>query len=206
MRRMLLITGALAVLAAAPVLAAERMPPLAPADMTPDQKALADQIMASRHTLGGPFSIWLRSPKLGERLQAVGEYVRFNAMPKPLRELAIMITSCEWGSQLEWNLHYREAINAGIRPEVLAAIAEHRRPEAMSDDEALVYDFSRALNLDRGRMSDAVFEGVRKRFGEANLVDLVSLEGYYGMVAMTANATQVPIPVNAAAPVLKPLS
>lgn len=209
MRRPLLISAVLMLLATHPVLAApapmDRMPPMTAGQMTPEQKAVTDKIMLTRRTLSGPLSVWVRSPKLAEPLAGVGEYIRFQALPKPVREFAIMIASSEWGAQLEWNLHYREAVGAGIRPEILQAIADRRRPDGMSPDETLVYDFSRALHRDHGNMPDALFEAVRARFGESDLVDLIGVNAYYGLVAMTANATRSTVPPSAA-PVLKPLS
>ena len=51
-----------------------RMPEMAPAQMSPEQKAMYDAIMAGpRHSMEGPFNMWLRSPDLGNRLQRVGE-------------------------------------------------------------------------------------------------------------------------------------
>ena len=67
-------------------------------EMTPDQRALADSILAGpRTTLGGPFNVLLRSPELGERAQSLGAYVRFNdSLPAALREMAIIITARYW--------------------------------------------------------------------------------------------------------------
>ena len=190
---------------AAPARAAERLPQLTPEQMTPAQKQVSDKIMGSRRSLSGPFSAWLRSPELADRFQAVGEYLRFSgALPKPLREFAIMITAREWTSQLEWQLHYKEAVTAGIKPEILAALAKGERPVGMSADETLVYDFSTAMHRDRGRVSDALFEGVRGRFGEQGAVDLIGLNAYYDAVSMTINAAQVPLPAGVEPP-LKPL-
>jgi 4-carboxymuconolactone decarboxylase len=47
--------------------------------MTPAQRTIADAIMSGpRKGMSGPFNAWLRSPELADRLQKVGEYVRFN--------------------------------------------------------------------------------------------------------------------------------
>ncbi len=80
MRRVMVAACLLAV-AEVPVQAQTitRYPPLAPDAMTPEQKAMYDSIMAGpRHSIEGPFNAWLRSPVLGDRLQRVGEYLRFN--------------------------------------------------------------------------------------------------------------------------------
>ena len=44
----------------------------------------------------------------------------------------ILLTAREWTQQYEWNAHYPVAIKAGVKPEIANAIAEGRRPTAMS--------------------------------------------------------------------------
>ena len=96
MRTMLLTTALLITMTAAAA-AQPRMPELQPSQMTPDQKAMYDAIIAGpRHSIEGPFNAWLRSPVLGDRLQRVGEYLRFNTtIPHNLNEFAILITAVE---------------------------------------------------------------------------------------------------------------
>jgi hypothetical protein len=63
-----------------------RFPPLEIGAMTPDQRRVAEAIASGpRGGLGGPFQAWLRSPDLADRLQKVGEYLRFSsAVPRRL--------------------------------------------------------------------------------------------------------------------------
>src|SRR5258708_21373176 len=99
--------------------AADRFPVLAPEQLTPEQQKLIQALMAGPRGGGeagpeavqkmlnrGPFNAWLRSPELGERLQKVGQYIRFNtALPLRLHEFAILITARHWSSQHEWDAH-----------------------------------------------------------------------------------------------------
>ena len=172
-----------------------RYPPLAPEAMAPEQKAMYDSVMAGpRHSIEGPFNAWLRSPLLGDRLQRVGEYLRFNTtIPHNLNEFAILITAVEWNSGFEWYAHYPLALKAGLEPGVAADLQEGRRPAGMTDDEALVYDFATQLHRQH-QVADAVFAAAVKRFGEQGVTDLVALLGYYGLVSMTLNVAQVTPP------------
>jgi 4-carboxymuconolactone decarboxylase len=175
-----------------------RMPEMAPAQMSPEQKAMYDAIMAGpRHSMEGPFNMWLRSPDLGNRLQRVGEYLRFNTtMPRNLNEFAILITAVEWKSGFEWYAHYPLAIKAGLEPGVAKDLQEGRRPANMTADETLVYDFATQLQRQK-QVSDAVYAGAVKRFGEQGVTDLVSLIGYYNLVSMSLNVAQVQAPASA---------
>jgi 4-carboxymuconolactone decarboxylase len=60
-------------------LTGERMATIPLDKMSPAQRSVADAIMSGpRKSIGGPFNAWLRSPELADRLQKVGEYIRFN--------------------------------------------------------------------------------------------------------------------------------
>ena len=79
----------------------------------------------------GPFNAWMRSPDLGNRLQNVGEYIRFKtSLPARLNEFAILITAREWTSQYEWYAHYPLAMKAGLDAKVADELALGRRPSA----------------------------------------------------------------------------
>lgn len=200
-------TAALLVAASAPPAAAERrFPPIDPAAMSPEQKAIWDAIAnGPRKSTGGPFNAWLRSPALADRLQKVGEYVRFqSSLPKRLNEFAILISGRYWGSGFEWDYHYPLALQAGVPAPVLADLAAGRTPAGMTDDEALVYAASTELRRDRN-ISDATYAKALQRFGERGVLDLIAVNGYYDLVCMTLNVAQVPVPAGSKVPPLKPL-
>ena len=179
-------------LAAGAASAAERFPTLAPEQMTPAQRAVADKIVAGpRKSMGGPFNAWLRSPELADRLQAVGEQVRFHSsLPPRLNEFAILITARAWDADYEWYAHYPLALKAGLKPAVAAAIARGRRPAGMAADEAAVYDFMAELRRTH-RVGDATYGKAHALLGDQGVIDLVALSGYYDLVSMTLNTAQV---------------
>src|SRR6201991_725726 len=105
-------------------LTGERMPQIPLDKMTPAQRSVADAIMSGpRKGMSGPFNTWLRSPELADRLQKVGEYLRYStSLDKRLNEMAIIMTAQYWGSQYEWFAHAPLAIKAGLDPDIVAAI------------------------------------------------------------------------------------
>ena len=75
----------------------------------------------------------LRSPEVMLRAKAMGDYLRFrNVLPKRVSEMVILITAREWTQQYEWAYHYGFALEAGLAKPIVEAIAEGRRPDAMS--------------------------------------------------------------------------
>jgi len=183
-----------------------RFPPLTPDQMTPAQRQVADAIASGpRGGLRGPFQAWLRSPALADRLQKVGEHLRFSSsVPRRLNELAILITARAWDAQFEWYAHHRLALEAGLEPAVAADIAEGRRPASMRADEAVVYDFCTELRATR-RVSDATLAAVLGLLGEQGAIDLIAVSGYYDIVSMTLNVAEVALP-DGQPPPLQPLA
>jgi 4-carboxymuconolactone decarboxylase len=183
---------AMAVTAGGAADAQERFPKLAPEAMTPAQRQAADAIASGpRKSLGGPFNAWLRSPELADRLQKVGEYLRFHSsVPRKLNEFAILITARAWNAEYEWYAHYPLALAAGLEPAVAAELAAGKRPGGMGAEEAVVFDTLTELRRDK-RLSDARFAEAKGLLGEQGLIDLIALAGYYDTVSMTLNVAQV---------------
>lgn len=185
----------------------ERFPVLAPAALTAPQKRMMRSLMAGprgegkggaaamdRFLKGGPFNAWLRSPDLGERLQKVGEYIRFgSSLPRHLNEFAILIVARFWTAQYEWHAHLPMALDAGLDARLAAALAENRRPPRMKKEEAAVYDFCTQLHR-RHDVTDAAYRRVVALFGEQGAMDLIGVSGYYTAVSMTLNVARVPLP------------
>ena len=182
-------------------LTGERMAEIPLDQMTPAQRTVADAIMSGpRQKMSGPFNAWLRNPELADRLQKVGEYVRFNtSLDKRLNEMAIIMTAQYWGSQYEWYAHAPLAIKAGLDPEIVAALGVGNKPEKMKDDEAIVWEFTTQLRRDHG-VNDAIYAKAVEKFGENGVMDLVGVNGYYDVVAMTLNVAHVSPPANAELP------
>lgn len=175
--------------------AAERFPTLTPEQMTPEQRKVAEAIMAGpRKTLGGPFNTWLRSPTLADKLQQVGEHIRFHSsVPPRLNEFAILLTARAWDADYEWSAHYPLALKAGLNPAIAADVASGKRPAGMAPDETAVYDFVTELRATH-RVSDPTYATAHKVLGDQGIVDLVALSGYYDLVSMTLNIAQVAAP------------
>src|SRR3954449_7084082 len=126
----------------------------------------------------------MHSPEVMSQARAMGDYLRYKSgIGTTLSELVILVTAREWSQDYEWHVHAPIAAKAGIKPAIIDAIREGRRPDAMNDDEALVYDFSIELHRTKG-VSDATWSRAEARFGKAGVVDLAGISGYYAFLAM----------------------
>ena len=177
-----------------PSLRGDRFKPLDLNRLDPEQNAMIHGILAgSRTSLNGPFNILLRSPDLGNRLQAVGEYLRFKtSLPHAINEFAIMTVAREWTAQYEFFAHKKLALVAGVKEEVVDDIAAGRTPK-MTPDQQAVWTFIKELDSTH-QVSDSTFDNVKQRFGERGVVDLISLVGYYHTMSMLMNVDRYPMP------------
>jgi len=171
----------------------DRLPPLAPEQMNPAQRAAADELInGPRKGVKGPFIPLLRSPELLSRLQKVGEYLRFdNTLPARLSEFATLVVARIWTQQFEWFVHVPLALTQGTSPETIEALRTGCRPSAMSRDEALVYDFTIELTHHHG-VSDDTYRRCVEAFGERATVDLVGTIGYFTWMSMILNVAHTP--------------
>ncbi len=187
-----LLAAALCLLAG-PALAQDRMPPLAPDQLTPEQSAASEAFLAARKVpVFGPFVPLLRSPELMTSARSMGDYLRYrSSLAQRISEFVILVTAREWTQDLEWKIHQPIALKAGILPETVQAIAEGRRPEHMNDEEAAAWSFSTELHHNKS-ISDTTYAAALAKFGDKGVMDLAGINGYYTMLAMAVNVARTP--------------
>lgn len=180
-----------------------RFAPLTPEQLTPPQKAWADEIAVPPRNAkftNPPYRAYIRNPDLAPRLSALSDYLRWKtSLPPRLSELAILITARQWTAQYEWFAHYPLAMKAGLDPEVARGIANGVRPEKMKDDEAALYDLATALYRDK-KVSDPVYKAALDKFGERGIMDVIGIIGYYDLVSMTLITMQAGAPNDSVPP------
>jgi 4-carboxymuconolactone decarboxylase len=174
--------------------AQDRMPPIPLARMTDAQKKAIDEFKAARNAdVSGPFVPLLRSPEVMNRARAMGDYLRFKSvLPPRLSEFAILITARHWTQNYEWDAHNQIARQAGLSPAIIGAIADGRRPDAMADDEEILYSFCNELQRNQS-VSDATYARAVAKFGEQGVIDMVGISGYYTLLAMVLNTARTPV-------------
>jgi 4-carboxymuconolactone decarboxylase len=159
--------------------------------MSPRQQEISDRITSRRGGTRGPFLVWLRSPELCEKVEALGAYCRFeSSLDLRLRELSLLIAARHWDAQYSWNAHVGKAIEAGVPAESLQALAENKEPGFSRRDEEVVYQFSTEI-LAEHFVSDATFAAALDELGEQGVVDLIGSLGNFSMLAMLLNTFQV---------------
>jgi 4-carboxymuconolactone decarboxylase len=183
-----------------------RFAPIRPEQLTEEQRSLYDAVngaprgpvhLAPDGTLRGPFNALLYNPRLGSALLRVGAVLRYEgALPPRAREIAVLTVAAAYRSEYEWYQHAPEARRHGVGDEQLEAIRAGG-PVTFDDDvDRCASELARRA-LDGADLDDETYERAVRLLGEAGLVELTALVGYYGILAYQMAVLRVPPPSDA---------
>jgi 4-carboxymuconolactone decarboxylase len=171
----------------------ERLPLPPHEAMDARQRETADALIAGpRKGVYGPFVPLLRSPALLDRVAKLGEYLRFESvLGAAVREFAICVAARHVGNQFEWVMHAPLAIAAGIGADTIESLRQGARPKGLPNELEIVFDFAQELLHTHGA-SEPTYRSVLAQFGEAGVVELTTLVGYFVMVSWVMNVAHTP--------------
>jgi 4-carboxymuconolactone decarboxylase len=172
-----------------------RIPDLTSDEMTERQRTLyAAMGAAFRGPVQGPFPLWVRNPEVGQKAFEMVTALRDKTgVPRPLRELAILVAARRFRAQYPWHIHAPLAKAAGLAEDVIEAIRTRRNPSFPAPDQAAAYAALTEL-MESGRISDATYEAAERALGREHLLDLVSVASFYTGLALFLGAFEVPAP------------
>jgi len=159
--------------------------------MSDAQRALLASLRAGPRgtsiTPRGPFAVWMHAPAFGELAQKLGAHCRYGTALSPrLSEFAILCTARLWRAQYEWFAHAPMAEKGGVRPKTIEDLRLGRMPNSAPTDERAIYDFVQELYKTR-RVTDRTYKRMQSVVGDAAMVELVGILGYYALISMTLN-------------------
>jgi 4-carboxymuconolactone decarboxylase len=174
--------------------AAPRYRDLTPAELSDDQREVYDAIASGpRGSVPRIFHLYLHSPELCSRIQALGAFCRYGtSFSSALSETAILVVAHHFQAAYEWSVHEAEARKASVPDDVINAIRTSQPlPATTASDVELVHRFA-ATYLHRNAVDDALFAEARLAFGHKGVVELAGIVGYYSMLAMALRIFEVP--------------
>lgn len=164
------------------------------------RRAIHDAILAGpRGIVEGPLRVWLLSPDLADKAQALGAFCRYQtSLAADLSELAILVMGRHWRAGFEWHVHAPIAERAGVDSAAIEDIRNGREP-ALAGAQSAVYRFSKQL-LETHQIDDDTYADAVRALGRQGAVELVGILGYYGFISMTINAFRVALPAGSSDP------
>jgi 4-carboxymuconolactone decarboxylase len=179
--------------------AQERLGPIPADKMTDAQKKAVAEFTKVRPN--GPFGFWwgyLRVPEVLIPFLQIQSHVHGvmetekGALGEKLTHFAILVAARQWTQQVIWNLHDKNAIKSGLKPEIMSALAAGRRPQRMAEDEEILYDF--CIELQRNKsVSDPTYARMLSKFGERGIAEATLIQGEYTIMSMFMNVARTPL-------------
>jgi 4-carboxymuconolactone decarboxylase len=184
-----------------------RLPLLPPARLDPERRPLYDDMRQGIETsfngftainetgeLIGPWNPWLHFPKFGGPVWNLVKALSASpTLPRPVREVAILVTGAKFRSAYEIYAHVLVAELRGLPDDKIATIVAGQRPSDLTRDEAIAYDVASAL-VAGGVLPELTYRQAVEAFGVEATAEFIYLVGLYCMVSVTLNGFDVPVP------------
>jgi hypothetical protein len=184
-----------------------RLPLIAPADLSPQQKPLYDDMkagiqskfndfvaVAADGALMGPWNPWLHEPMIGKAIWDLTKAMSMQAsLPDPVRQVAILVTGAHFDAAYEIYAHVAMAEREKMPAKRLSQLCANIRPDDLSDEEGVAYDVAFAL-VNGGVLPEPCYRLAVATFGQHGANELIYLVGLYCLVSMTLNGFNVPVP------------
>jgi 4-carboxymuconolactone decarboxylase len=170
-----------------------RMKQMTPEEFDPQVRALGEKIAKTRGgSIQGPWAHMLRVPKLAEKAAAYSDLFRTElSLPLNVVQLAVIMAARHWNAEYVWNAQSPRAKEAGVSEAAIEAIRT-KKPATFTDPkEKAVYDLFSELYSKQG-VSDATYDAAVKALGEKGLVEVINVNGFYGIVATIVRTTGIP--------------
>ena len=143
----------------------------------------------------GPFGVLLHAPEICE---IFANFVDLSLdeeksrIPLRLKELAIITVGRVYGSDYEWFIHAKRAIEFGIDAAAVEDMRNNRVPTFANEDETLIYEIAKELAETR-QLADASYQRAFDHFGKEAMVELAALVGFYHTVSIVLNLSLIHI-------------
>ena len=157
-------------------------------------QAVWDEIETSRGGVARNYAALLNNPQASGAMAGLGGYARYETPLDPrIKALAVLTAAREACGHYVWTVNQPAAKAAGLSDNVIAAIREYRAPAGLDEKDASIVQFMLEI-LRQHRVSDATFEAVRAMVGDAGVVDILVVTGYYHTLAHCLQALDVDLP------------
>ena len=169
-------------------------------DMPPAMKEAYDFTMSLRGLVPGPHRIWLANPELSKTIVPTGAYFQQRStLTKTEIEIVTNLVAARWLSAYASYEHEQIGVEQGhLAPETVQRMQAGLPVSFDQPRQEVVYEVAFALVQPRP-VSMGLYRKARDLIGDAGLVDVSVLIGWFTMVSMTLAVFDVPANADAAA-------
>jgi 4-carboxymuconolactone decarboxylase len=163
------------------------------AEMSPEMREAFDFTKNLRGLVPGPHKIWLANPKLSKTIVPTGAYFQTaSTLSKAEIEIATCVICGQWGAAYSSFEHEKIGVHLGhLEPAKCAALVAGLPTSFDDPREQIVYELSTALAEARV-VPQYLYRRAQELLGDAGIVDVTVLMGWFTMVSLTLMAFDVP--------------
>jgi 4-carboxymuconolactone decarboxylase len=166
-----------------------RLPPVTAEDLDEEGRRL----LAARPNFNpgpGPTHITIYSPR--ERDLGIPSGEKSPVGPRYF-QLAVLITAREIDQQYEWSAHEPAGLRQGLEQSVIDVVKYNRDVAGLSDKDATLITFGRALYREH-RVNSELWQKMVSHFGRQHTIQLMAIMGDYFRVGFMLNAVDQQLP------------
>jgi 4-carboxymuconolactone decarboxylase len=165
------------------------------ADMNAEQARVYDAAKSSGAPVGGPYTAYIRLPKLFDAFQNLRATLSSGPLSRREQQIVNLVVARHWNARYPWFAQVRASLAVGIDKTVIDAINARHTPELSDARERTCHAVARELLADKG-LSEQSYATAEKALGPESLVALVATTGNFSTTCLTANTFGVEPPAD----------
>jgi 4-carboxymuconolactone decarboxylase len=165
------------------------------AAMNAEQARVYDAAKASSGIVGGPYTAYIRLPKLFEAAQTMRACLSSGPLSRREQQVVHLVIARYWNAQYPWFAQVRASLAAGIEQPVIDAVNARLDPDLTDPRERTCFAVTQEI-LAKKNLSDASYAAAEKAMGTESLVALVATIGSFSMTCITAGTFGVDAPAD----------
>jgi len=165
------------------------------AKMNAEQARVYDAAMASKSPVGGPYTAYIRLPKLFEAAQNLRATMGSGPLSKREQQIVNLVVARYWNAKYPWFAQVRASLAAGIDQPTIDAINARKTPNLTDARERTCFVVANEILANKG-LSDATYAAAEKTMGLDSLVALVATTGTFSTTCITAGTFQIDPPAD----------
>ena len=155
------------------------------ADMDAEQARVYDAAKQSSGIVGGPYTAYIRLPKLFEACQNLRESLSSGPLSHREQQIVNLVVARYWNARYPWFAQVRRSLAVGIDQAAIDAINARGTPNLSDARERTCFAVASELLANKG-LSDKTYAAAEKTMGPEGLVALVATTGSFSMTCLTA--------------------
>ncbi|MBV9330557.1 MAG: hypothetical protein JOZ55_03290, partial [Alphaproteobacteria bacterium] len=148
---------------------------------------------SSNSPVGGPYTAYIRLPKLFEAAQNFRKSLAGGPLSKREQQIINLTVARHWNARYPWFAQVRASIAAGIDQGTIDAINARKTPNLTDARERTCYTVANEILANKGLSGDS-YAAAEKTMGLDGLVALVATTGSFSTTCITAGTFQIDPP------------